>query len=82
MTQFERLEARGWKEICQALGVRTKDTARKILRSAGLLCYEGRTPVLNLEVYKMASINRHSVQKTISKNHTKIAKKLLNVVKK
>ncbi|KJU82424.1 hypothetical protein MBAV_005384 [Candidatus Magnetobacterium bavaricum] len=57
--QFERIEVRGWKEVCRLLGVRDKRTAKKILTRLHLLRMYNRVPVVNIEAYKIASINQH-----------------------
>jgi hypothetical protein len=52
-------ELRGWKAICAFIGVKQRQTAKKILKKRKLLTYEGRTPVLNKEVYRFISASRH-----------------------
>jgi len=55
----ELIEVRGWKEICEFLGVGDFRTARKILAEKNLLIYECGRPVLNIEAYRIASIQKH-----------------------
>lgn len=49
MTQ---LQLRGWKSICEALDVKDKRTAKRILKKMKLLSYDERTPVLSIEAYR------------------------------
>ncbi|MES0337094.1 MAG: hypothetical protein SFH39_12170 [Candidatus Magnetobacterium sp. LHC-1] len=60
MKRIDAVEVRGWAGICQKLGVKDKRTARRILVRHGVLAYDGRTPVLNVDVYRMMSMLRHS----------------------
>lgn len=60
MRRNDAVEVRGWEKICLRIGVKDKRTAKAILVRHGVLAYDGRTPVLNLEVYKIMSMLRHS----------------------
>ena len=55
---FQRVELRGWKEICSFLGVRQKITAKRILLNLNLLNYDGNKPVLNVTSFQIASAER------------------------
>jgi len=60
---IDKIEYRGWKEICELLGVKTIITARKILLRNGLLTHDGNKPVLNIIAYTKVSLRRHLDQK-------------------
>lgn len=53
-----RIECRGWKEICEFLGVSSKITAKGILLRLNILTYDGNKPVLNVIAYQKASLKR------------------------
>lgn len=53
------IEVRGWKEICGFL-IMSKPTAKKKLKKMKLLCYDDGVPVLNIEAYRIASLERHN----------------------
>lgn len=57
-TSENLIECRGWKEICEFLGV-SKPTAKKILKARGLLVREFGRPVLNVEAYNRSSQSNH-----------------------
>lgn len=46
----DRIDCRGWKEICAFLGV-TKPTAKKILKRHGILRRDGDRPILVKDEY-------------------------------
>jgi hypothetical protein len=48
----ERIDCRGWKEICAFLGV-SKNTAKKILKRHKLLRHDGGKPLLSIAEYEM-----------------------------
>lgn len=52
------IEYRGWKEICALLNVRDKRTAKKILQRLNLLAYDGAKPVLSVDLYRDAVMQR------------------------
>jgi hypothetical protein len=49
--KIEPIVCRGWKSICNFIGVKDKRTAKKELTRIGLLNYEFGRPVLSREVY-------------------------------
>jgi hypothetical protein len=55
----DKIEVRGWKEICTLIGVKDWRTARDLLNRHGLLAREKRTPVLNIASYIKISTRRH-----------------------
>lgn len=59
MTDLGLIEARGRKDICKVVRVKSWSTARRILKNLGLLCYDGKTPVLNVEAFNTQSFGRH-----------------------
>lgn len=52
MLHHERVDCRGWKEICAFLGV-SKPTAKKILKRHDILRHDGTKPVLSIAEYEM-----------------------------
>ncbi len=59
ITDKNIIEYRGWKEICPFLGVKCKSTARRRLKDMHLLVYDGGKPVLNVEAFRLASLQQH-----------------------
>ena len=55
----DKVEYRGWKEICNFLGVKDFRTAKKILDNHGLFEKENGKPILNAYVYFKISTKRH-----------------------
>jgi hypothetical protein len=56
------IECRGWKEICEFIGVNDKRTAKKKLRALKLLAYEDGRPILNKQLYIFKSQERNALQ--------------------
>lgn len=53
------IELRGRKEICKFLCTKSWFTAKRRLQRIGLFAHEGGRPVLNIEAYKIASLENH-----------------------
>jgi hypothetical protein len=56
----KQYDARGWKAICTMMGMQDKRAARNRLKKMGLLAYDGRNPVVSIDLYRMKSMQRHS----------------------
>lgn len=54
------IEVRGRKEICAFLEVKNWHTAKRRLKRLGLIAHDGTKPILNIEAYKIASLNHHA----------------------
>ena len=55
----DKIECRGWKEICEFLRVKDFRTAKKILNKHDLFTKENGKPVLNTYTYFKVSAKRH-----------------------
>jgi len=54
MTMIERIDAKGWDEICALMGGVDRKTAMKRLKDLGIKTKKGR-PCVNIELYKEQS---------------------------